>query len=63
MFSNDDTLWLPHDVRRALRVMFDRVAGLGLGPRPASIEIVEGSGPEGEPPSGVPCPDAATTHS
>ena len=42
MFSNDDTLMLAEDVRQALRVMFDRVAALGLGPRLREIEVIDG---------------------
>jgi len=42
MFSNEDTARLPDDVRRALPLMFERVAGLGLGPRVREIEIVDG---------------------
>ncbi|HMQ15140.1 MAG TPA: hypothetical protein PKC49_04125 [Phycisphaerae bacterium] len=41
MFSNEDTLCLPEDVRRAMRVMFDRVAALGLGPRIGHIEVID----------------------
>jgi 1,4-dihydroxy-6-naphthoate synthase len=41
MFSNADTICMPADVRRALRVMFDRVAALGIGPRVGEIEVVD----------------------
>ena len=41
MFSNDDTLCLPDDVRAALVVMCERVAELGLGPRLERIEVVD----------------------
>lgn len=41
MFSNEDTLCLPTDVRQALDVMFDRVAELDLGPRLERIEIID----------------------
>lgn len=43
MFSNDDTLRFPEDVRRGLELLLDRVADLGLGPRlsPESLEIVD----------------------
>ncbi len=41
MFSNEDTLCLPDDVRAALRVLFDRVADLGLGPRLPEFEIID----------------------
>ena len=42
MFSNQDTLSLPDDAVRALRVLFDRVAILGLGPRLAAYEVIRG---------------------
>jgi 5,8-dihydroxy-2-naphthoate synthase len=42
MFSNDDTMNLPDDVRRAMRVMFDRVNALGVGPKVDRIEVVDG---------------------
>jgi 1,4-dihydroxy-6-naphthoate synthase len=41
MFSNADTLCLPGDARRALRVMCRRIADLGLGPSVESIEIID----------------------
>jgi 1,4-dihydroxy-6-naphthoate synthase len=41
MFSNADTLCMPQDVRRAMRVMFDRVAGLGLTPPLREIEVID----------------------
>jgi 1,4-dihydroxy-6-naphthoate synthase len=41
MFSNADTLRAPDDVRRAMRLLFDRVAALGLGPSLGSFEIVD----------------------
>ena len=41
MFSNDDTLCMPRDVRRALRVMFDRVASLGIAPAIDEIDIID----------------------
>jgi 1,4-dihydroxy-6-naphthoate synthase len=41
MFSNEDTVRLPVDVRVALPLMFERVAALGLGPRVANIEIID----------------------
>lgn len=47
MFCSEDTLRLPSDVRRALRVLFDRVAGAGLGPRLANVDIVEGDATSG----------------
>ncbi len=42
MFSNDDTLYLAEDVRQAMRVMFDRVAALGIGPKVDKIEVIDG---------------------
>ncbi len=42
MFSNEDTLNLPQDVRQAMRVMFDRVAALGIGPKIDRIEVIDG---------------------
>jgi len=42
MFSNEDTLHLPEDVRQAMRVMFDRVAALGIGPKIDRIEVIDG---------------------
>jgi len=44
MFANDDSQCMPSDVRTALGVVFDQVAGLGLGSPPSVIDIVE---PEG----------------
>ena len=41
MFSNADTLCMPSDVRAALRVMFDRVAEIGIGPRVDQIEVID----------------------
>jgi 1,4-dihydroxy-6-naphthoate synthase len=41
MFSNEDTLHLREDVRRAMRIMFDRVAALGLGPGIEQIEVID----------------------
>lgn len=42
MFSNEDTLRLPEDVRQAMRVMFDRVTALGIGPNVDRIEVIDG---------------------
>lgn len=42
MFSNDDTLCLPEDVRQAMRVIFDRVAALGIGPKVDKFEVIDG---------------------
>ena len=41
MFSNDDTMYLKDDVRAAIKIMFDRMAALGVGPKLASYEIIE----------------------
>lgn len=41
MFSNDDTLYLQEDVRQAMRIMFDRMAELGLAPRLDAYEILD----------------------
>ena len=42
MFSNHDTLSLAPDATEALRVMFARVAELGLGPKIESFEVICG---------------------
>jgi 1,4-dihydroxy-6-naphthoate synthase len=42
MFSNRDTLCAPDDVRQGMRVMFDRVAAMGLVPRLGSFEVIDG---------------------
>lgn len=42
MFSNSDTLLLGEDVRQAMRVMFDRVAAMGVGPRIDGFEVIYG---------------------
>lgn len=41
MFSNQDTLCLADDVRRAMRIMFDRVAALGIAPAIDSFEVID----------------------
>jgi 1,4-dihydroxy-6-naphthoate synthase len=41
MFSNQDTLNLAPDVRRAMRLMFDRVAEHGIGPRIDQFEVID----------------------
>ena len=41
MFSNTDTLCMPRDVRCAMRLMFDRVAELGIAPRLTDIEVID----------------------
>ena len=42
MFSNEDTLCLPNDVRGALRILFDRIAAMGHGPRINEFVVVDG---------------------
>jgi predicted solute-binding protein len=42
MFSNQDTFSLPDDAVRALRILFDRTAALGLGPRIDGYEVIRG---------------------
>lgn len=41
MFSNADTLCMPADVRAATRIMFDRVADLGIAPRIDQYEVID----------------------
>jgi len=41
MFSNDDTMYLKEDVRAAIKIMFDRMADLKVGPKLNSYEIIE----------------------
>lgn len=41
MFSNTDTLRMPDDVRRAMRLLFDRLADRGWAPRLDSIEVID----------------------
>jgi 1,4-dihydroxy-6-naphthoate synthase len=41
MFSNTDTLLMPHDVRQGLRALFDQIADAGLGPRVDTIEVID----------------------
>jgi 1,4-dihydroxy-6-naphthoate synthase len=41
MFSNDDTLCMPDDVRRGLRVLFDQLAERGWAPRLETIEVID----------------------
>lgn len=41
LFSNQDTLCLPDDARRAMRVMFDRVVALGIGPAIQTFEVID----------------------
>jgi 1,4-dihydroxy-6-naphthoate synthase len=41
MFSNQDTLCMPPDVRRALRVLFDQIAQMGIAPALREIEVID----------------------
>jgi 1,4-dihydroxy-6-naphthoate synthase len=41
MFSNQDTLCMPADVRRALRVLFGQLAQLGVAPAIEQIEVID----------------------
>lgn len=41
MFSNEDTVRMKSDVRQALRLMFDRIAALGIMPRIRSFEVID----------------------
>ena len=41
MFSNGDTLCMPADVRTALRLLLDRLAGLGWAGPVANLEIID----------------------
>lgn len=42
MFSNEDTVKLPADARQSLKVMFARMASMGLTPRINQPEIIDG---------------------
>lgn len=42
MFSNSDTLDMPADVERALPLLFDRIASLGLGPKVPHCKVIRG---------------------
>lgn len=41
MFSNSDTHRLPDDARKAMSLMFDRIAKLGIGPQIGPVEVVD----------------------
>lgn len=41
MFSNADTLRLPPEARAGVRMMFDRVAALGIGPKVKQFEVID----------------------
>jgi len=41
MFSNDDTLCLPEDARQAMRMIFDRIASLHIGPKIDAFEVID----------------------
>ncbi len=45
MFSNEDTLVVPPDVRQAMRILFQQVAGMKIGPPIDSFRII-GPGPD-----------------
>ncbi|MFI5324574.1 MAG: MqnA/MqnD/SBP family protein [Thermodesulfobacteriota bacterium] len=42
MFRVEDFLRLPEDVRKAMKIMFGRVASMNLGPAIDSFEVIEG---------------------
>jgi 1,4-dihydroxy-6-naphthoate synthase len=42
MFANEDSLWLPEDVRTALRVLWCQTVDLGVGETVPQLDIVEG---------------------
>jgi hypothetical protein len=42
MFRIEDFLRLPEDVRKAMKIMFGRVASMNLGPGIDSFEVIEG---------------------
>lgn len=41
MFSNSDTLCMPRDVRIAMKLMFQRVAELGIAPAIGDVEVID----------------------
>lgn len=41
MFSNEDTICLPDDVRRGLDLLFERVAAMGIGPKLNGYEVID----------------------
>jgi len=41
MFSNTDTEYLPADARRAMDLMFERIAALGIGPAIGPAEVID----------------------
>jgi 1,4-dihydroxy-6-naphthoate synthase len=43
MFANADSVWMPADVRAALRVLFCQVVDLGLNPSVPLLDVVEGA--------------------
>jgi 1,4-dihydroxy-6-naphthoate synthase len=43
MFANQDSVRMPADVRRALRVLLDEAADLGLAPAAPRLDVVEGA--------------------
>jgi 1,4-dihydroxy-6-naphthoate synthase len=42
MFANDDSLWMPDDVRRALLVLLRQAVALGIGESVPHLDVVEG---------------------
>ena len=42
MFRIEDFLCLPEDVRKAMKIMFERVATMNIGPRIDTFEVIEG---------------------
>ncbi len=57
MFKIEDFLCLPEDVRKAMHILFDRVASMGTGPRINSFEVIEGEVEESELLFGINSPD------
>ncbi len=45
MFANEDSLSMPSDVRKALRVLLSQLVDLGLSDRVPSLDIIEGTSP------------------
>ncbi len=41
MFANEDTLWMPKDVRKALDLLLQTVQEMGLTDRVPAVSIVE----------------------
>lgn len=45
MFANEDSVCMPADVRRALRVLLDQAADLELCPPAPALDVIEGEAP------------------